>query len=65
MAGRNVDERGTDANSHIDEVVDTRNMRQVEDMDEWPGSGRRRAKTVGARAICALSAGFHVQPLGT
>ena len=65
LAGRNVSERGTDANSHIDEVVDTRNMRQVEDMDERPGSGRgEEQKFVIPCAICALSVKFHVQRLG-
>ena len=29
----------THADGDIDEVVDTRKMRQVEDTDQWPGSG--------------------------
>lgn len=44
----NVGERGTYADGDIDEVVDTRKMRQVEDTDQWPGSGspmRRELKS--------------------
>ena len=39
LAGRKVGERGTYADGHIDEVVDTRNICQVENTDEWRGSG--------------------------
>ena len=39
LVGRNVGERGTYADGHIDEVVGTRSMRQVEDTDPRRGSG--------------------------
>ena len=39
LADRNVGKRGRYADGDNDEGVDTRNMRQVEDMAEWPGSG--------------------------
>ena len=42
MAGRRVGERGTYADGHIDEMVDTRDIRQVENTDEWRGSGSPR-----------------------
>ena len=39
LAGCKARERETYADGYIDEVVDTRYMRQVEDTDEWRGSG--------------------------
>ena len=41
LTGCNVGEKVTYADGHIEEVVDTRNMCQVKDMDEWRGSGRQ------------------------